>query len=67
MTSVPSMFADVTAALEDMHGVAVEGQSKSQTPDMQAALLMSLRHGLTNLDRLLAGIALLILLDDPTP
>lgn len=66
MKSVPHMFADITAALEDMHGIAVEGQSKDQSPDIHDALLMNLQQGMANLDRLLAGVSLLLLLDDHT-
>jgi len=64
MKSVSRRFADVTAALEDMHGVAVEGQAKDLTPDMQGALLMSLRSSLADLQRLLTGIALLLKIGD---
>ena len=64
MKSVPRRFADITAVLEDMHGIAVEGQAKDLTPDMQGALLMSLRSSLADLQRLLNGIVLLLKIGD---
>jgi len=64
MKLVSHKFADVTAVLEDMHGIAVEGQAKDLTPDMQSALLMSLRSSLADLQRLLTGIGLLLKIGD---
>jgi len=64
MKSVSQKFADVTAVLEDMHGIAVEGQAKDLTPDMQAALLMSLRSSLADLRRLVTGIVFLMKIGD---
>ena len=36
MTIIPRLFADITALLEDMHGLAVEGQRRDNAPDMQS-------------------------------
>jgi hypothetical protein len=35
VTDVRRLFADLTAALEDLHGLAVEGQHPDHTPDIQ--------------------------------
>lgn len=48
--SVPSQFANITAMLEDLGAVAVEGQCRSHSPDMHAVLAMHLRTGLAALD-----------------
>ena len=40
---VPLIFADVKAMLEDMHGIAVEGQRGDNAPDMQRVLVSQLR------------------------
>ena len=64
MKSVSRRFADLTAVLEDMHGIAVEGQAKDLTPDMQGALLTALRSSLADLQRSLTGIALLLKIVD---
>lgn len=56
MKSVQHLFAELTAALEDIHGVAVEGQSPHATPDMQASLLACVRIGLGKLERIAESI-----------
>lgn len=48
--SVPHLFADVTAKLEDLHGLAVEGQCGDNSPDMQQVLCAHLRSGLAAID-----------------
>ena len=48
--SIPHQFAIITARLEDVIGIAVEGQCRSNSPDMQAVLAMHLRTGLAALD-----------------
>lgn len=45
-----SSFAAVTAQLEDLHGVAVEGQRSGNSPDMNMALIGLLRSGVTGLE-----------------
>lgn len=55
--SIPRLFADVTALLEDMHGVAVEGQRRDNPPEIQLALAASLRPGIIRLDNKLLDIA----------
>ncbi|MCW3837081.1 hypothetical protein ACFQ1E_13020 [Sphingomonas canadensis] len=54
--SVPHLFADVTALLEDLHGVAVEGQRRDNPPEVQLALAASLRPGIVRLDKALIAI-----------
>lgn len=54
--SVPRLFADVTAKLEDLHSVAVEGQRRDNSCDMQRALACQLRMGMMALDTSLAAI-----------
>lgn len=48
--TVPHMFADITAKLEDLHAIAVEGQRRDNAPDMQSVLNIHLRSGLAALD-----------------
>ena len=52
------MFANVTAQLEDLHAIAVEGQCADNSPDMQTVLNVHLRSGLVALDSTLRAIAL---------
>lgn len=54
--AIPRLFADVTAKIEDMHMIAVEGQRRENTPDMQRVLASQLRMGVASLDTLLAKI-----------
>ena len=48
--AIPHMFADVTAKLEDLHAIAVEGQRADNAPDMHSVLNIHLRDGLAALD-----------------
>ncbi|MCJ2183930.1 hypothetical protein MTR62_14680 [Novosphingobium sp. 1949] len=56
--NVPRLFADITALLEDMHAVAVEGQRRDNAPDMQSALVGLLQSRVATLDASLAKISL---------
>lgn len=49
MTDVPSMFAELTSAIEDLHGIAVEGLAPNLSSDIQLCLLASISTGLTSL------------------
>lgn len=49
-------FAEMTATLEDLHGVAVEGQHPDLSRDEGRILIVNLREGIVRLDRL-AGLA----------
>lgn len=48
--AVPALFATVTAKLEDMHSIAVEGQRHDNTPDIERVLACHLRMGIAALD-----------------
>jgi hypothetical protein len=48
--AIPRRFADITAKLEDLHAVAVEGQRADNAADMQEVLLIQLRSGIAALD-----------------
>jgi hypothetical protein len=54
--SIPHLFTEVTALLEDMHGIAVEGQRRDNPPEVQLALADSLTTGFTPLETLAFGI-----------
>ncbi|GGN51488.1 hypothetical protein GCM10011349_24080 [Novosphingobium indicum] len=55
--SVPRLFADIKAMLEDMHAVAVEGQCCDNSPDMQLALTRLLRSRTATVEASLVIIA----------
>ena len=65
MKSVRHIFADITAALEYMHGIAVEGQANGLSPDIHIALLRQLRAGAANLDTIMVAAALKLAGDRP--
>lgn len=54
--SIPRLFAEVAALLEDMHAIAVEGQRRDNPPEAQLALAASLRPGAVRLDTALIAI-----------
>ncbi len=56
MKSLTRLFAEATACLEDMHGVAMEGQSPHQCPDLHRALLASLNVGLERVRKIASVI-----------
>lgn len=47
---IPRLFADITATLEDMHAIAVEGQSRDNSRDMQCVIVSQLRMSLVALE-----------------
>lgn len=49
MTDVRKLFADLTAAIEDLHGIAVEGQAPNQSPDIQLCLLAAISASLNSM------------------
>jgi hypothetical protein len=49
-------FADITANLEDLAGIAVEGQRRDNTPDMHRVLAFQLRAGIAAVDLRVGGI-----------
>jgi hypothetical protein len=58
MSAPAALFAEITAVLEDMHGVAVEGQSSALAEVEGWALLAALRDGVQRIGRLMADVAL---------
>lgn len=61
MKDVGGLFADLTGMLEDLHGLAVEGQAPSQPPEVLHALTIALTTGLqtvsSTLRRIRQGLA----------
>lgn len=57
MKTVPHLFAAMTALLEDLHGLAVEGQGRESNPNVYVVLVSNLRAGLMDLDRLLLTVS----------
>ena len=47
------IFADVTAILEDVHDLAVQGQSPDLTMDMVVPLAIHIRQSLTRIESLM--------------
>ena len=54
MIEPAEIFARITAELEDMHGVSVEGQSDDQPPEEIAILALEICNGLHRVQNLLA-------------
>lgn len=54
--AIPHLFADITASLEDMHSIAVEGQCGDNSADMQHVLICQLRMRSVALDAAMARI-----------
>lgn len=53
---VPRLFADITAKLEDLHAVAVEGQCHDHSADMQIVFTAQLCMGIASLEAALQQI-----------
>lgn len=56
--SLPHLFADMTAMLEDIHGIAVEGQAADLSADMRRALLVEIQSGFWTLRAIAERISL---------
>ena len=56
MTEPAEVFARITAELEDIHGVAVEGQSGDQPPEGVAVLTLEICNGLHRVRDLLTEV-----------
>ena len=50
MTEPAELFALLTCQIEELHGLAVEGQRADQPPEINVALVHSIRVGLTRCD-----------------
>lgn len=59
MNRVAVVFSAITAALEDMHAVAVEGQTPELSPDEVRPLVARLRTDTRRLARHIAAAAVL--------
>ena len=53
---IPRLFADITAKLEDLHAVAVEGQSHDHSADMQIVFAAHLCMGVASVETALHQI-----------
>lgn len=49
MSSVTTLFAEVTGKLEDLHAIAIEGQAPDAPGDMRWAMLGMMSVGLSDL------------------
>lgn len=56
--TIPRLFADITAKLEDLHAVAVEAQSHHHSADMQIVFAAHLCMGVASLDAAMQQIRL---------
>ena len=56
MTDLAEVFARITAELEDMHGLAVEGQLGDQPPEMITVLAFEICNGLHRVRDLLGEV-----------
>ena len=54
---LPRAFVDLTANIEDLHGIAVEGQRRDCSPDEHRVLLFHLRSGVVSLDSALSAMS----------
>lgn len=57
MLEASHTFANVTARLEDLHGIAIEAQDSANTADMLRVLAGEMQSGLTALGGLLHHIS----------
>lgn len=58
MKTLSDLFGDLTAAIEDVHGIAVDGQQADLSADMHEAILSAARLALVRVHRIMADIAL---------
>ncbi|MWV27480.1 hypothetical protein [Aurantiacibacter rhizosphaerae] len=54
--AVPALFAAITAKLEDLHAIAIEGQRRDNSPDIQRALARLLRSGTGSINRTINSV-----------
>lgn len=52
MTEPAELFARLTCELEDMHGLTIEGQRADQPPELNRALIQSIRIGLSRCEEI---------------
>lgn len=56
MKTVQHLFADLTALIEDLHGIAVEGQAPDASADMRSVLATSISTGLAHAGGIVVAI-----------
>jgi hypothetical protein len=56
MKAIQHLFADVTAKLEDVHAISVEGQRRDNAPDMQWVLVCHVRQAIAAIDAIACEI-----------
>ena len=56
MKTIPHLFADTTAMLEDAIAITVEGQRRDNSPDMQRAIASHLRMAIAAMDGIVGQI-----------
>ena len=49
--TVRTLFAEITAKLENLHAIAIEGQRSDNSPDMRRLLANQLRNGAGAINR----------------
>ncbi|MGB3797602.1 MAG: hypothetical protein WA957_15020 [Alteraurantiacibacter sp.] len=54
--AVPALFATITAKLEDLHAIAIEGQRRDNSPDIQRLLATQLRSGTGSINRTIRSV-----------
>ena len=57
MKDQTELFADLTSAIEDLHGISVEGQAPDISLDFQLSLLASIKIGITIIENVVAQIS----------
>lgn len=64
MKIVSRRFADLAMTLEDLHGIAVEGQAARLSPDIHRALLFSIQTCITRLNAIADRIGITVCAGD---
>jgi hypothetical protein len=60
MSVASHLFAEVSAKLEDLHSISVEGQQPDNASDMHCVLQVQLRSGVAALNDAISAIALVL-------
>lgn len=58
--TITQAFADITAKLEDMHSISVEGHRRDNSLDMQQALAGQILKDVRAVDEILCKIILMV-------
>ena len=54
--TIRALFAEITAKLEDLHAIAIEGQRSDNSPDIQGVLASQLRSGTGSINRTIKSV-----------